>query len=61
MSYAELPAVLSRRTVRATGEVQLYGVWEGEEGSPPKGVINARIEHAAPYTLSIWHNDGGGS
>jgi hypothetical protein len=26
--------------VRATGEVQLYPVWDGEEGSAPKGVIN---------------------
>jgi hypothetical protein len=30
--------------VRATGEVQLYAVWDGEEGSPPKGVINVRLD-----------------
>jgi hypothetical protein len=27
---------LVREHVRATGEVQLYAVWDGEEGSPPK-------------------------
>jgi hypothetical protein len=26
-----------------------------------KALVETRIEHAAPYTLSIWHNDGGGS
>jgi hypothetical protein len=31
---------LVREHVRATGEVQLYPVWDGEEGSAPKGVIN---------------------
>lgn len=31
---------LIRAHVKATGEVQLYPVWDGEEGSPPKGVIN---------------------
>jgi hypothetical protein len=31
---------LLREHVRATGEVQLYPVWDGEEGKPPKGVIN---------------------
>lgn len=31
---------LVREHVTATGEVQLYPVWDGEEGKPPKGVIN---------------------
>jgi hypothetical protein len=31
---------LVREHVKATGEVQLYPVWDGEEGQPPKGVIN---------------------
>lgn len=31
---------LIREHVRATGEAQLYPVWDGEEGSAPKGVIN---------------------
>jgi hypothetical protein len=31
---------LVREHVRATGEVQLYAVWDGEEGSPPKSEIN---------------------
>jgi hypothetical protein len=30
---------LVREHVTATGEVQLYPVWDGEEGKPPKGVI----------------------
>jgi hypothetical protein len=31
---------LVRAHVTATGEVQLYPVWDGEEGKPPKGVMN---------------------
>jgi|SRR5215471_3119665 len=31
---------LVREHVTATGEVQLYPVWDGEEGKSPKGVIN---------------------
>jgi len=31
---------LVRAHVRATGEVQLYPVWDGDEGNPPKGAIN---------------------
>lgn len=31
---------LIREHVRSTGEVQLYPVWDGEEGKPPKGIIN---------------------
>ena len=27
----------------ATGEVQLYPVWDGEEGNPPKGVIRVGL------------------
>ncbi|HEU4937436.1 MAG TPA: hypothetical protein VFT39_13325, partial [Vicinamibacterales bacterium] len=34
---------LVREHVRATGEVQLYPVWDGEEGKPPKGVINLGV------------------
>ena len=29
--------------VTATGEVQLYPVWDGEEGSPPKGEIKVGL------------------
>ena len=36
--------VLIREHVAATGEVQLYTVWDGEEGSPPKGVINMGLD-----------------
>ena len=32
--------VLVREHVTATGEVQLYPVWAGEEDKPPKGVID---------------------
>jgi hypothetical protein len=34
---------LVREQVRATGEVQLYPAWDGQEGSPPKGVINLEL------------------
>lgn len=34
---------LVREQVRATGEVQLYPVWDGQEGSPPKGVIKLEL------------------
>lgn len=34
---------LVREHVRATGEVQLYPVWDGEEGKLPKGVINLGV------------------
>jgi hypothetical protein len=34
---------LVREHVTATGEVQLYPVWDGEEGKPPKGVINLGV------------------
>lgn len=34
---------LVREHVTAAGEVQLYPVWDGEEGKPPKGVINLRM------------------
>jgi hypothetical protein len=36
--------VLVREHVAAAGEVQLYTVWDGEEGSPPKGVISVGLE-----------------
>lgn len=32
-----------REHVRATGEVELYPVWNGQEGSPPKGVVNLSL------------------
>jgi hypothetical protein len=35
--------VLVRDHVRATGEVQLYPVWDGEERSAPKGVISLGV------------------
>src|SRR5918992_1354198 len=35
---------LVREHVTATGEVQLYPVSDGEEGKPPKGVINLVVE-----------------
>ena len=34
---------LVREHVAAAGELQLYTVWNGEEGSPPKGVINVGL------------------
>ena len=36
--------VLIREHVAATGEVPLYTVWDGEEASPPKGVINVGLD-----------------
>jgi hypothetical protein len=30
--------------VEASGEVQLYPVWDGNEASPPKGTINVRLD-----------------
>jgi hypothetical protein len=30
--------------VAATGEVQLYTVWDGEEDRPPKGVIDVGLD-----------------
>jgi hypothetical protein len=35
--------ILLREHVTARGEVQLYPVWDGEEGKPPKGVINLGV------------------
>jgi hypothetical protein len=40
LKSVELLLALVREHVTATGEVQLYPVWDGEEGSPPKGEIN---------------------
>ena len=34
---------LVREHVTATGEVQLYPVWDGEEGKPPKGAIHLGV------------------
>ena len=34
---------LVREHVTATREVQLYPVWDGEEGTPPKGVIDLGV------------------
>ena len=46
----------------ATGEVQLYPVWDGEEGKTPKGVINLGLgavnrEAIVPATLRKTHID----
>ena len=41
-SVDSLPGLV-REHVTATGEVQLYPVWAGEEGKPPKGVINLEV------------------
>jgi hypothetical protein len=30
--------------VTATGEVQLYAAWDGEEGNRPKGVISVDLD-----------------
>jgi hypothetical protein len=35
---------LVREHVTTAGEVQLYPVWDGEEGSPPKGNITVRLD-----------------
>lgn len=34
---------LVREHVAATGEVQLYPVWDGDEGKPPKDMINLGV------------------
>ncbi len=34
---------LVREHVATSGEAQLYSVWNGEEGSPPKGTINVGL------------------
>ena len=43
LKSVEALLALVREHVTATGEVQLYPVWDGEEGKPPKGVINLRV------------------
>jgi len=43
LKSVELLLALVRDHVTATGEVQLYPVWDGEEGSPPKGEINLKL------------------
>jgi hypothetical protein len=39
---------LVREHVIASGEVQLYDVWNGEEGLPPKGTIDVRLDAIDP-------------
>jgi hypothetical protein len=36
--------VIIREHVAATGGVELYPVWDGEESSPPKGVLTVDLE-----------------
>jgi hypothetical protein len=42
---------LVREHVAAAGEVELYGVWNGEEGSPPKGTIDLELDALNPETF----------
>jgi hypothetical protein len=42
---------LVRRHVVAAGEVQLYPVWNGEEGHPPKGAITFDLDTLTPETF----------
>jgi hypothetical protein len=42
-----------REHVTATGEVQLYPVWDGEEGNPPKGVISVGLGSLARETFFL--------
>jgi len=39
--------------VAAAGEVQLYPVWDGEEGRPPKGTINVNVESLRTETFFL--------
>lgn len=53
---AELGSVRSllrymKNQLAAADHVELYPVWEGEEGQPPKGVINIRVETVVPETF----------
>ena len=45
--------ILVREHVAAAGEVQLYPVWDGEEGSPPKGTINLGLDALNPETFFL--------
>lgn len=42
---------LLREHVTTTGKVQLYPVWDGEEGSPPKGTIDVELDALDPDTF----------
>jgi hypothetical protein len=44
LTSVEALLALVREHVTATGEVQLYPVWDGEEGKSPKGVISLGVE-----------------
>lgn len=43
--------ILIREHVAAAGEVQLYPVWDGEEGNPPKGTIDLGLDALNPETF----------
>ena len=42
---------LVRTHVAAAGEVQLYPVWDGAEGSRPKGTIHVGLDRLNPETF----------
>jgi hypothetical protein len=42
---------LVREHLTNAGEVQLYPVWDGAEGSPPKGTITLGVEGLDPRTF----------
>lgn len=43
--------VIVREQVAASGEVQLYPVWNGEEGEAPKGTITLKLAELDPTTF----------
>ena len=43
-----------REHVTATGEVQLYAVWDGKEGNPPKGVISVDLDSLNRETFFLY-------
>jgi len=44
---------LIQEHVAAAGEVQLYPVWDGEEGSPPKGTIAIGVDALNAETFFV--------
>ena len=42
-----------RAHVTATGEVQMYPVWDGAESSPPKGTIDIELDTLDPETFLL--------
>jgi len=53
LSSVEVLPVIVREHVTGTGEVELYPVWDGEEGSPPKGAVNVELDSLSRETFFL--------